>query len=206
VSVTVQQVTLQKFLSTVGSVGMQGGDATDVHYPVPGICHGWLGLPYPCIKWGTCKASYNYSVSVSNMTARIVPGSVPFSATGHATASAGICGLSLSASYTPGINGSLGATWVGADQEVRFAAQQLNIELYFSILGYRVHVAWVDVASKLPNPLYRQRIDIAKSFTLPAPISKTINVSTQSPNVALMNGYLLFTTDLLFTATPAPTS
>jgi hypothetical protein len=73
-----------------------------------------------------------------------------------------------------------------------------------SILGHHVTLGWLDVASKLPNPIYRQTIELAKSFSLPAPISKTINASIQSPNVALMTGYLQFTTNIVFTATPAP--
>jgi hypothetical protein len=203
-SVTVHEATLQKFLSTLGSVGVQGGENAAVQYPYPGVCKGWLGLPYPCIKWGSCQAHYDYGVSISNMTARIVPGSVPFAGNGHAQASAGICGLNVSASYSPAINGNLAASWFGTEQEIRFAVQHLNVELYVSIIGFHVTLGWLDVASKLPNPIYRQKIELAKSFDLPAPISKTINASIQSPNVALMSGYLQFTTDIAFTATAPP--
>lgn len=202
-TVVVHEVTLQKFLSTLGSVGVQGGASATVQYPYPGICTGTWGIPYPCIKWGSCQAQYSYGVSVSNLSARIVPTGVPLSATGHAQASAGICGIAVSASYTPAVDGTLGATWSGADQELRLAMQTLNVELYVSLLGRHITLGWVDLASRLPNPLYRQRIDVAKSFDLPAPISKTIDVSVQSPNLALMPGYLQLTTDVVFTATAA---
>jgi hypothetical protein len=203
VSVEVNEAVLQKFLSTLGSVGVSGGDRTNVNYPYPDVC--WAGpFPYPCVKWGTCQASYSWSVTATNMTAHIVTGAVPFAGQGHTQASAGICGINVSASYSPGLNGSLGAAWQGADEEIRLSMQHLNVEIYVGLLGQHLTLAWVDVASKLPNPLYKQKLDIAEKFTLPAPVSKTITVTVQNPALVLLPGKLRFTADLGFTSAPAP--
>lgn len=203
VTVNVNEAVLQKFLSTVGSVGVQGGDSTSVSYPYPGIC--WAGpFPYPCVKWGSCQASYSWSVSASNLSARIVTGAIPFAAQGHASASAGICGITVSASYAPALNGTMGAAWQNADQEIRFAMQHLNVEIYVRFLGTHVTLGWVDVARLLPNPLYRQKVAFAGSFVIPPPVGKNITVTLLNPFIALQTGVLVFTANLGFVSSPPP--
>jgi len=197
VTLDVQQDVLQKFVSTVGTVGVSGGASTTIQIPYPSVCW-WGPFPYPCIQWTSCTAGYSYGVSVSNVSTQIIPGSIPFTGNGHAQASAGVCGLNISASYSPAINGHLSATWQPGPQEIWFAMQSLNIEIYISILGYHITLGYVDIASYLPNPLLKQAVPLSQSFNLPAPISKQITVSAQNVNLALLSGFLQLTADLNF--------
>ena len=199
VTLDVQQDVLQKFVTTVGTVGITGGASTTIQIPYPGICW-WGPFPYPCIKWASCTAGYTYGVSVSNVMTQIIPGSIPFTGNGHAQASAGICGLTIGASYSPAINGHLGASWQAGPQEIWFAMQALNVEIYVSILGFHITLGFVDVASFLPNPLYKQGVPLSQAFTLPAPISKHITVTGQNVNLALLSGFLRLTADMTFTS------
>ncbi len=199
VTLDVQQDVLQKFVSTVGTVGITGGANTTVQIPYPSICW-WGPFPYPCIQWASCNVGYSYGVSVSNVMAQIVPGSIPFTGNGHAQAQAGVCGLSIGASYSPAINGHLTATWQAGPQEIWFAMQSLNIEIYISILGYHITLGYVDVASFLPNPLLKQPVPLSQAFTLPSPVNKHITVSAQNVNLALLSGFLQLTADMNFSS------
>jgi hypothetical protein len=199
VTVDVQQTVLQKFVSTVGAVGVGGGSNTTVQIPYPGVCW-WGPFPYPCIQWFSCNVGYNWSASVSNVNPQIVPGSIPFTASGHAQVSAGVCGLNVGASYSPAINGHLGASWQSVPQQIWIAMQNLNIEIYVSILGFHITFGYVDIASFLPNPLFKQTVPLSQQFTIPAPINKQITVSAQNVNLALLSGFLQLTADLNFTS------
>jgi hypothetical protein len=199
VTLDVQQDVLQNFLTTVGTVGLGGSAGTTVQIPYPGVCW-WGPFPYPCIQWASCNVGYSWSVSISNVGAQIVPGSIPFNGNGHAQASAGVCGLSVSASYSPAINGHLSAIWQGGPQEIWFALQSLNVEIYVSILGFHITFGYIDVSSYLPNPLYKQAVPLSQSFTLPAPISKQISAHAQNVSLALLSGFLQLTADLSFSS------
>jgi hypothetical protein len=199
VTLDVQQDVLQKFVSTVGTVGITGGANTTIQIPYPGICW-WGPFPYPCIQWASCTAGYSYGVQVSNMMTQIISGSIPFTGNGHATASAGICGLNVGASYSPAINGHLTAAWQAGPQEIWFAMQNLNIEIYVSILGFHITLGYVDVASFLPNPLYKQGVPLSQAFNLPAPINKHITVSGQNVNLAMLPGFIQLTADMNFSS------
>jgi hypothetical protein len=205
VSVEVNEAVLQHFFTALGPVGMSGGDSKDVRYPYPDVC--WAGpFPYPCVKWGTCQAAYTWNVQVSSMTAHIVAGAIPFTGQAHADASAGICGITVRASYSPAFNGALGASWASAEEEVRLAMQHLNVEIYVSFLGQHLTLTSVDVASKLPSPLYRQKVDLAQKFTLPAPIGKEVRVNVQNPALQLLPAKLRLSADLVFTVVPVPSA
>jgi len=199
VTLDVQQDVLQNFVATVGAVGISGGSSTTVQIPYPSVCW-WDFIPYPCVGWFSCTVGYSWSVSLSNVMTEIVPGSIPFTGTGHAQASAGVCGITIGASYTPAINGDLTATWQSGPQEIWFAFQSLNIEIYISILGYHITLGYVDVASFLPNPLYKQAVPLSQAFTLPPPISKHITVTAQNVTLSLLSGFLQLTANLNFTS------
>src|SRR6266581_929291 len=114
VQLDVHEIVLQNFVSTVGTVGVQGSGQKTISIPYPDIC--WAGwgpfqVPYPCISWTSCTASYSYSVSASNVQLHVTTSAIPFNANGHAQASAGLCGLSVSASYSPALNGLFSAAW-----------------------------------------------------------------------------------------------
>jgi len=199
VTLDVQQDVLQKFVSTVGTVGVSGGSSTTIQIPYPSVCW-WDFIPYPCIAWTSCTVGYSWNVSLSNVMTQIVPGSIPFTGTGHAQASAGVCGLSVSASYTPAINGNLTATWQPGPQEIWFSMQGLNVEIYISILGFHITLGKVDVASFLPSPLYKQSVPLSQAFMLPAPISKHITVQAQNVTLSLLAGFLQLNADLTFSS------
>jgi hypothetical protein len=196
----VQQAVPQKFLTALGTVGVSGGSSTSVSIPYPGFCKLWDWIYVPCVKWTSCTAQYSWSASVSSLNVQIVPSGIPFTGNGAAQAAASICGIGPSLSYSPNINGLMSATWQAGPQEIWFAMQAFNIEIYVKILGYKIHLAWVNVASLLPNPLYKQKLAFAQQFPLPAPISKQITVTLQSPTVTLFSGFLRFTGDLTFTS------
>jgi hypothetical protein len=195
-----QQAVLQKFISTVGTVGISGGSSTTIQIPYPGFCKVWDFIYVPCIKWTPCQAQYSWQVSVSNVTAAIIPGSIPFNGTAHAQASAGLCGVNLTASYTPAVNGVLGASWQATPQEIWVAMQTLNIEIYVSLLGYHLTLGQVNVAQFLPNPLFKQKVPLAQAFNLPAPVNKHITATVTSANLALLAGYMELTADLAFSS------
>jgi hypothetical protein len=199
VQLDVRQVVLQNFVSTVGTVGVSGGANASVPIPYPDICW-WGPFPYPCISWTSCTAGYNYSVSASNVQLQVVPTGIPFTANGHAQASAGLCGVSVSASYSPGLNGLFSAAWNNPAQQVWFAMQSLNVEIYVSLLGYHITFGYVDVAPLFPNPLYRQDLPLSKTFQLPAPISKQITVAAQNASLSLLPGVVRVTSDLAFSS------
>jgi hypothetical protein len=199
VTLDVQQDVLQKFVSTVGTVGVGGSASSTVQIPYPAVCW-WDLIPYPCIQWFPCTVGYSWNVSISNVTTQIVPGSIPFNGNGHAQASAGVCGLTIGASYSPAINGHLGAVWQAGPQEIWFSMQSLNVEIYISILGFHITLGYVDVASFLPNPLYKQAVPLSQSFTLPAPISKHITVQAQNVTLSLLAGFLRLNADLNFSS------
>jgi len=199
VELDVNQVVLQNFISTVGTVGISGGDTTTVPIPVPGICW-WGPVPYPCIQHINCSAGYNYSISASNIHVQIIPGAIPFSGDASAQASAEFCGISISASYSPAFNGLLSATWNSGSQQLWFAMQTLNIEIYIDLFGDHITLGYVDVSSHLPNPLYKMSLPLAQTIPLGPPINKNITVTLVSPNVTLLQGYLRFATNLQFTS------
>lgn len=199
VTLDVQQDVLQKFVSTVGAVGISGGSSTTVQIPYPSVCW-WDFIPYPCIGWASCSVGYSWSVSLSNVMTQIIPGSIPFTGTGHAQASAGVCGLTVGASYTPAINGDLTASWQPSPQEIWFSMQALNVEIYISILGFHITLGYVDISSYLPNPLFKQPVPLSQGFTLPAPISKHITVQAQNVTLTLLAGFLQLTADLNFSS------
>jgi hypothetical protein len=200
VTVTVQQDVLQNFISTVGTVGITGGDSTTIQIPVPGLCNVWDWIYLPCIQWTSCTAGYSWGISASNISAQIIPGSIPFSGNAHAQASAGLCGINVSASYSPAFNGDLDATWLPGPQQISFSLQTLNIEIYVSILGYHITLGFVDVAHYLPNPLVSVPVPLSQGFNLPPPISKHITVTAQNTTLALMSGFLQLTANLKFTS------
>lgn len=199
VTLDVQRDVLQKFVSTVGTIGVGGSASSTVQIPYPSICW-WDFIPYPCIAWASCTVGYSWNVSLSNVSTQIVPGSIPFTGTGHAQASAGVCGLTIGASYTPAINGSLAATWQSSPQEIWFSMQSLNVEIYISLLGFHITLGYIDVASFLPNPLYKQSVPLSQAFTLPAPISKHITVQAQNVTLTLLAGFLQLRADLNFSS------
>lgn len=200
IQVDMHGVVVQKFLTTLGTVGVHGGDSTTVSIPYPGFCQIWDWIYLPCIKWTPCTAQYSWSVSLSNLIAHITPAGIPFTGVGNAQASASICGIGPSLSYSPAINGQLDASWQPSPQEIWLAMHSLNVEVYVEILGFKIHIAWVDVAPLLPKPLYKQKLQFAQQFTLPNPISKQITVTLQNANLALLSGLLRFTGDLNFTS------
>lgn len=199
VTLDIQQDVLQNFVSTVGTVGVGGSSSTTVQIPYPSICW-WDFIPYPCINWFPCTVGYSWNASVSNIMLQIVPGSIPFNGNGNVQASAGVCGLSIGASYSPAINGVLGAAWQSGPQEIWFSMQSLNIEIYISILGFHITLGYINVASFLPNPLYKQPVPLSQSFNLPPPISKQISVHAQNVTLSLLSGFLQLTADLNFTS------
>lgn len=199
VTLDVQQDVLQKFVSTVGTVGVGGSASTTVQIPYPSICW-WDLIPYPCIQWFSCTVGYSWNVSLSNIMTQIVPGAIPFTGNGHANASAGVCGITIGASYSPAINGDLSATWQAGPQEIWFSMQTLNVEIYISLLGFHITLGFVDVASLLPKPLYKQPVPLSQSFNLPPPISKQISVHAQNVALNLLAGFLRLTADLNFTS------
>jgi hypothetical protein len=200
VQVDVQQAVVQKFVTTLGSVGLSGGGSTSIPIPYPSLCKVWDWIYVPCIKWTSCNASYSWSASVSGINAQITASGIPFTGNGSAQVSASICGIGPSLSYSPALNGLMTATWQPSPQEIWFAIQTLNIEIYVNILGNKIHLAWVNVASLLPNPLYAQKLAFAQQFTLPSPISKQITVTVQNPSLTLFTGFLRFNADLNFTS------
>jgi hypothetical protein len=200
VQIDVQQSVPQKLLTALGTVGVSGGSSTSVAIPYPGFCKVWDWIYVPCIKWTSCTAQYSWSASVSNLNVQIIPSGIPFTGNGAAQASASICGIGPSLSYSPDINGLMSATWQVGPQELWFSMQTLNIEIYVKILGFKIHLAWVNVGGLVPNPLYKQKLAFAQQFTLPAPISKQITVTLQNPTVTLFPGFLRFTGDLKFTS------
>lgn len=200
VEVDVQQAVLQKFLTTLGTVGVSGGGSTSVPIPYPSFCQAWDWIYYPCIQWTSCTAAYNWNASVSGINAHIQPTGIPFTGNGSAQVSASFCGFGPTLTYSPAINGLLTATWQSGPQAIWFAMQTLNIEIYINLLGNHIHLAWVNVASLLPNPLYAQKLAFAQQFTLPPPISKQITVSVQNPALTLFTGFLRFNADLGFTS------
>jgi len=199
VTLDVQQDVLQKFVSTVGAVGVGGSASSTIQIPYPSICW-WDLIPYPCIQWFSCSVGYSWNASLSNVSTQIVPGSIPFNANGNVSASAGVCGLTVGASYSPAINGDLNAAWQAGPQEIWFSMQSLNVEIYISILGFHITLGYVDIASFLPNPLYKQPVPLSQAFTLPAPISKHITVQGQNVTLTLLNGFLQLNADLAFTS------
>jgi hypothetical protein len=78
--------------------------------------------------------------------------------------------------------------------------QTLNVEIYISLLGFHITLGFVDVASLLPKPLYKQPVPLSQSFNLPAPISKQISVHAQNVALNLLAGFLRLTADLNFTS------
>jgi hypothetical protein len=204
--VEVRQSEIQKFVSAVGTVGASGSDSTTIGgIPYPAICRdgSFLGIPiyYPCIKYTSCTAGYSWSVQVSNIALQVVPGAIECTATGHCQASAGICGLNVSASYSPAITGRFNATWLAQPQEVWVAAQALSVEIYVNPAGLgRVHLGWVNVAPSLPNPLFKKKVPMSQSVTLPAPVSKSITGTAQNTALALVPGSIQVTTDINFTS------
>jgi len=200
VQVDVQQAVVQKFVTVLGTVGVSGGGSTSIPIPYLDWCKVWDWIYVPCIKWTSCTASYSWNASISNLNAQIVPSGMPFTGNGSLHASASICGIGPSLTYSPLVNGLLNATWQSVPQEIQFSMQSLNIEIYINLLGNKIHLAWVNVASLLPNPLYAQKLAFAQQFTLPAPIAKQITVTVQNPNVTLFTGFLRFTANLNFTS------
>jgi hypothetical protein len=199
VELDVNQTVLQNFISTVGTVGIAGGDTTSIQIPYPGICW-WGPVPYPCIAWTSCSAGYNYSVSASNVHVSVIPGAIPFSGDASANASAELCGITVSASYSPAFNGLLSASWNSGASQLWFAMQSLNIEIYVDLLGYHITLGYVDVSSHIPNPLYKMSLPLAQVIPLGSPINKNITVTLVNPTVALLAGDVRFTTDLKFTS------
>lgn len=197
VQLDVNQTVLQNFISTVGTVGISGGASASVPIPYPGICW-WGPIPHPCIKWTSCTASYHYSVSASNIHVQVQPSGIPFSGNASTQASAGLCGVSASASYAPLFNGSMSASWNNGAQQLWFGIQTLNIEIYVRLLGYKISFGFVNVGGVLPNPLYKMSVPLANTFVLPAPISKSITVTLQNPTVTLLTGDVRLTTNLHF--------
>ncbi len=199
VQLDVNQSVFQNFVTTVGTVGVSGGSSTTISIPYPSIC--WAGIiPYPCIQYASCTVGYNYSVSASNIQLHVVPTGIPFTANGHAQAQAGLCGVTASASYSPGLSGAFSAAWNNPAQQIWFATQSLNVEIYVQLLGNHITLGTVDVASLLPNPLYKLDLPVNKSFQLGAPINKQITVAAQNPSLTLLTGDVRLTTDLIFSS------
>jgi hypothetical protein len=194
----VNQDVLQNFVSTVGTVGISGGSSTTIQIPYPGICNPWDFIYYPCIQWTSCNAGYNYSLSASNIQVQIVPAAIPFTGNASAQASAGICGINVTASYSPAFNGTLSATWNSGAQQLWFAMQALNVEIYIDLFGNHITLGYVNVASYLPSPLYQMSLPLAGTFPLGAPINKSITVTVQNPTIVLLSGQLQFTANLQF--------
>lgn len=204
--VEIRQSELQKFLDVLGTVGTQGGAQTTIGgIPYPAICKdgSFLGIPvyYPCIKYTSCTASYSWSVSVSNLALQIGQGAIDFTGMGQCQASAGICGLNASLSYSPGLQGALVASWAAATQEVWVSLQRAEVEIYVNPAGLgRVHLAWVDVANYLPKPLFKKQVPTSQHFSLPAPISRSFTAAAQNTALALVPGTLRLTTDVNFSS------
>lgn len=200
VQTDIQQAVVQKLMTTIGSVGVSGNGSTNIPIPYPSFCHVWDWIYVPCIKWTSCTAQYSWNVSASAINPQIIPSGIPFTGNGMAQVSASICGVGPTITYSPAINGLMTAVWHAVPQELRFAMQTLNVEIYVNLLGNKIHLGWVNVAGFLPNPLYAQKLAFAQQFTLPPPISKQITVTVQNANVTLFTGFLRFTGDLTFTS------